>query len=93
MSYICFVHFRNDKGINVINGDHIPRSHGQDIETDSWKMGDIMVDSLSIYVPVDTPPGSYSMYIGWFDPKTGNRLPLLSGGDEFQYHITLEIIA
>ena len=43
--------------------------------------GESFWDGADLVVPSGTPPGDYSLVMGYYDPATGARLPLAAGGD------------
>jgi hypothetical protein len=54
-------------------GDWIPSS--------SWVAGQRIWQDLPLAIAADAPPGRYRVVVGLYDPATGARLPLSSGGD------------
>ncbi len=55
---------------------------------EQWEMGDTIVQQVLVPVPPGTPPGSYRLRIGLFDPTSDDRLPRLDhngsyAGDAF----------
>ncbi len=49
--------------------------------TSGWTPGEPIEDHLGIPLPSDLPPGEYTLIVGVYDPATGQRLPVSSGGD------------
>ncbi|MBN1429861.1 MAG: glycosyltransferase family 39 protein [Anaerolineae bacterium] len=45
--------------------------------TSAWSMGERSVERLALQVDPDTPPGTYRLQVGWYDPVTMDRLPAL----------------
>ncbi len=43
-----------------------------------WRPGELIIDTYALQIPADTPPGAYSLHIGWYkDPNvdpSGTRL-------------------
>ncbi len=46
-----------------------------------WQPGEVVVETVTLPVPPDRPAGLYTLHIGLYLPATGQRVPLLSGGD------------
>ncbi|GAB4566810.1 MAG: hypothetical protein Kow0047_18510 [Anaerolineae bacterium] len=57
--------------------------------TSSWAPGEPVEDHLGVPLPEDLPPGDYVLILGVYDPNTGERLPVSTGGD----HVTIGRIA
>lgn len=43
--------------------------------TDHWLKGEVVAETYTLVIPEDTAPGEYPLYVGIYDPQTGNRLP------------------
>jgi hypothetical protein len=71
--YQSFLHV--DTEGQRINGDHDPVDGMYPVRL--WNEGDIVVDRQRVSVPATTPPGTYTMYIGFF--RGESRLKVLSG--------------
>jgi hypothetical protein len=46
-----------------------------------WPPGEVIVDRREVTIPPDTPPGRYRLNTALYDPETGERLPVGTGGD------------
>jgi len=46
--------------------------------TSRWRPGEIVNDRWGLQINVDAPPGTYSLYVGAYDPGTGERLPVIT---------------
>jgi len=46
-----------------------------------WVPGKLYRDSYDIILPAHTPPGAYPVEVGLWQPQTGERLPVSTGGD------------
>jgi hypothetical protein len=55
--------------------------------TGQWQPGEIVVEQVVFPVQVDRPAGQYTLHVGLYHQATGERLPLLSGGD----HVEIEL--
>jgi hypothetical protein len=49
--------------------------------TSTWLAGEILTDPYHLSLPADLPPGDYRVIAGMYDPHSGQRLPVSSGGD------------
>jgi hypothetical protein len=45
--------------------------------TSAWVPGEIIADPVTLTVQPDALPGTYGIYVGFYDPADGNRLPVL----------------
>ena len=52
--------------------------------TSQWPVGVEVWDRREIAVPADAPPGRYRLEVGWYDPSTLERLPVLDEEDRPQ---------
>ncbi len=51
--------------------------------TSAWQPGEVVVDAFALTLPPDAPPGDYPLSVGWYDPVTLERLPLLNAGEQW----------
>ncbi len=59
--------------------------------TPHWQPGETIIDTHTLFIPADTPPGDYALLVGLYDPATGYRLQILDEAGEFQRdHVRLE---
>ncbi len=49
-----------------------------------WQPGEVVVETVTLPMPIERPPGSYSLHLGLYHPDTGQRLPLLTGDDHVE---------
>jgi hypothetical protein len=49
--------------------------------TTTWAPGEPIEDHLGVVLPVDLPPGDYTLILGLYDLATSERLPVSTGGD------------
>ncbi len=75
-AYQAFLHV--DAEGQRINGDHDPVDGMYPVRL--WDVGDIVVDRQRVSVPATTPPGTYTMYVGFFRGET--RLKVQSGPND-----------
>jgi len=73
-NYTVFVHLRNSDGGNVAQADHRPL--GNLFPTSVWPAGETIRESSTLNLPPDLPPGSYSLWAGFYLLETGQRLPV-----------------
>lgn len=74
LDYTTFVHLRNEAGQTVAQKDQPPLNGAY--PTSLWDPGEIIADKLELPLPADLLPGSYTLVIGWYDLKSGARLPV-----------------
>lgn len=74
VDYMVFVHVEDAEGRSErINADHRPAGG---YSTTQWKKGETVKDEFSVYVPPATSARGLNLLIGFWDPKTDERLPL-----------------
>lgn len=73
--YLVFVHVEDVDGkVDRINADH-PAAGGT-VPTSKWKKGETIRDDFQIYVPPAMTVRGLNLLMGFWDPKTDQRLPL-----------------
>ena len=77
-NYIAFVHLLNGEGKRWGQVDRLPFEGNH--PTDRWLPGQIMADAFVIPVHPDAPPGEMLLATGFYDPNTGERLPVTDEG-------------
>jgi hypothetical protein len=80
--YKVFAHLLDDNGKLWGQHDDFP-AYGSHPMTE-WEPGEIVPDRIVIELPQDIPPGSYHVFVGMYDPATGERLPLLREGQRLK---------
>ncbi len=75
--YTIFCHLVNAEG-NIF-GQHDQPPGGGEWPTTSWVPGEYFADRYTLPVNPDTPPGTYWIEIGFYDPLDGFRLPVIDG--------------
>jgi hypothetical protein len=78
-AYTTFVHLLDPNGEGVVQADGPPFNGLH--PTDHWLPGERLRDERQLAVPAGAPPGRYQLEVGWYDPETLERLPLVSGDD------------
>jgi hypothetical protein len=81
VSYKLFVHLINSAdGQIVAQSDAVPRNWTY--PTNVWEPGERVLDTITL--PLNgVPPGSYQLWLGWYDEITGDR-PLQAGTERIQ---------
>jgi hypothetical protein len=78
VNYTVFVHLTGDGDELAGQGDGQPS--GGFRPTNSWGSGEVIVDEHVLTIRPDAPPGRYSLWIGFYHPETGQRLPVFING-------------
>ncbi len=61
--------------------------------TTTWRAGEVIVDSYTIPIAPDTPPGKYRIEVGLYHPVTGERRPVLeSAGASPADHLIITFV-
>lgn len=77
--YAGFVHIGPPDAAPVAQNDGEPAAGYR--PTDTWAPGERVVDRRGAWIPPGTPPGTYGVYVGLYDPATGARLPISRDGN------------
>jgi hypothetical protein len=77
--YTVFLHLLDPDGQRVAQADGPPFDGLH--PTDHWLPGERLRDQRQLTLPADAPPGRYQIVVGWYDPLSQDRLPLLTGDD------------
>jgi uncharacterized membrane protein len=75
VDYTVFVHVVRPDGHLVAQRDAPPDAGAYPIRR--WAAGEVMVDPLRISVPSEVRPAELEVWVGMYDPNTGQRLPVL----------------
>ncbi len=85
--YTAFVHLLDANG-RVVGQKDAPPLNGA-APTDSWVANEYIADEYSFEIAADAAPGAAAVEIGFYDPQTGQRLPV--AGDAGQGdHVLIE---
>jgi hypothetical protein len=76
--YTTLLHLGQPDRPPLATGDHPPLRG--DYPTRAWGNGETIDDSYTLNIPTDLEPGRYPVWIGMYDPATGERLTLKVGG-------------
>lgn len=77
--YKVFVHMVGEDG--KLYGQHDAEPDMGSYPTSQWQPGDVIPDTHYLEIGEDAPPGRYSLYVGFYNPANGERVPLAGGGD------------
>lgn len=77
--YTTLIHLGQPDAPPLSTGDSPPL--GGDFPTSAWGNGEAIDDSYFLAIPVDITPGRYPVWIGMYDPVTGERLPVKVEGE------------
>jgi hypothetical protein len=79
-SYKFFTHLVNESnGAVVAQNDAVPRQWSY--PTNWWEQNEVVEDTIVLPVD-DVAPGNYLLYVGWYDPETGDRLDATTASGE-----------
>ncbi|GMU60878.1 MAG: hypothetical protein AMXMBFR34_26410 [Myxococcaceae bacterium] len=71
--YMIFVHVEDVDGrVDRLNVDHAPRLK----PTSAWQPGETVRDDFEIPIPPTMPVRGLNLVLGFWDPRTDERLPL-----------------
>ena len=79
-TYSSFVHLTD--ATRRIYAQHDNLFVGALYPTTRWRQGEVQLEVHEISVPVDIPPGQYTLGVGLYDPRSAERLPLVPDGGE-----------
>jgi 4-amino-4-deoxy-L-arabinose transferase-like glycosyltransferase len=68
-----FVHLLSPDGQVVAQRDSEPVAGTQ--PTPTWQPGEPVADRYGLWLPEGTPPGDYTLVVGFYHPDTGERVP------------------
>ncbi|MFO7679850.1 MAG: hypothetical protein R6X34_07345 [Chloroflexota bacterium] len=89
-SYQVFVQLLDENGRLLTQQDQIP-AHGSR-PTTGWVPGEIITDDYALLIPADAANGRTQLITGFYDPATGQRLPLTAGsGDAITLPVSIEV--
>jgi mannosyltransferase len=75
LPYKVFVHFSVADEVIWAQSDSEPTNGNR--PTTSWQVGELIADSHTLSIDPATPPGRYTVWVGLYDPATGERLSVL----------------
>ena len=71
---MLFVHLLDGAGTYRGGEDRLDVWHG------TWREGDLFAQVSEVRLDADAAPGEYQVEIGWYDPETMIRLPVVRDG-------------
>lgn len=74
-SYTVFVHLVGPDDHIYAQQDSVPV--GWTRPTTGWFPGEFLRDEYRLTIDPAAPPGMYHLRVGWYDPETGQRVPVL----------------
>jgi hypothetical protein len=77
--YTVFLQLLDDDWQVVAQKDLQPQAGAA--PTTTWLPGEIVEDPYDLPLPGDLAPGAYRLIAGMYDPATGQRMPVSTGGD------------
>ncbi len=85
-SYRIFMHVDRVGSSSRIHGDHFVLNLVRETEdqktcqgcfaTNHWLPGDVIVDTYDLDVPIGSPSGPHHIWVGFYNPSGGGRLPV-----------------
>ncbi len=72
--YTAFAHLVDEAGQGWAGDDHQP--YDGLYPTSAWGSREMVRDQFSLSLPAAAPPGLYRLLLGWYNPATGERLPV-----------------
>jgi hypothetical protein len=90
-SFKVFVHATDGDGQLITQQDGVPVLWTH--PTDTWEVGESVIDFYSLHFDEAQGPGPYTILIGFYDPGSGRRVGWLdSFGDPVGDHLVLETL-
>ena len=86
--YKVFIHLTDESGALLAQHDGIPGSGSR--PTTTWEPGRVVTDRHGAFLPARVPCRLW-VWVGLYDPATGERLPLPDGGDRLEL-TTVEVV-
>lgn len=78
-NYAIFLHLEDEQGELVTQQDSFPQQGSR--PTTSWRPGEVLADTHTLLLPPNLPPGEYTLWLGLYNPDTGERLPVAVNGE------------
>lgn len=79
-NYFVFIHLIGPDGQIVAQQDGMPLAGSR--PTTSWRAAEVLVDEHTLFLNPDVPSGDYQLWAGFYNPDTGERLPVFVDGVE-----------
>jgi len=87
----AFVHLVGPGGDALAIGDAPPL--GGSYPTTAWRPGEIVIDTYTLPLPPGTPAGQAELRVGWYDWRSGQRLPVTTAPGRDRDHGTAALAA
>jgi hypothetical protein len=71
-SYHVFLHLLGPDGTLVTQSDGVPADWTR--RTTGWLPGEFVVETRTLTLPADAPPGEYTLWAGMYAPESKDRL-------------------
>jgi hypothetical protein len=91
LSYAVFIHLADDAGRVWAQSDSVPVNWTR--PTTGWVPGEYVADTHALTLPDDLPPGEYRLWVGLYDPQTGNRVPVAGAGADVDRRVEIGSIS
>ncbi len=75
-NYKVFLHLKDENGAIIDQIDRIPLDGLR--PTGTWRAGEVLTEKYTVEMPATA--GNYSIFIGFYDPETYERLPVTLNG-------------
>lgn len=72
VDYTVFIHLRDENNQLLAQADGPPRQGWY--PTSWWTAGEVVLDTHTISLPAQVPPGTYQLVVGLYNPLNGERL-------------------
>lgn len=82
LNYHVFVHVVRDGESPAAQDDGAPLNGFR--PTSSWRGGEVFVDDRVLVIPEGAEPGAYRLYVGLYNPDSGERLPAFVDGERVE---------
>jgi hypothetical protein len=76
-NYKVFVHF-TDEALTTMWAQHDGDPVGGFTPTTRWLAGEVVADQHTLFIPVETPPGTYRLFTGMYEWETVRNLTILT---------------
>jgi hypothetical protein len=85
--YTTLVHLGQPDQQPLVTGDRPPLAGAY--PTGAWAAGETIDDAYTLALPAGLPPGRYPIWLGMYDPATGQRLPVTVDGQPQPNNVVL----
>ena len=85
--YYVFIHLLDSTGNIVAQADGQPALWAR--PTSTWAVGETIVDRQGLWLPSDSPSGTFQLLVGLYQPADGQRLTLPDGADGVAFELLI----